>query len=241
MAARARVAETVRSIRLGGRELTYVLRRTNRRRTIGLMVNHDGLTVASPWYVPLAEIYAMIEASQHWVFDKLEVWQSERVRARQWKSGETLYFLGREIRLGVDFVLLGHGAFLSRDRLQVYAENRAAVQPLVTAWYHDQALRHFSERVTAIAPLLRVTPRRLAISNARQQWGSCNAQGVVRLNWRLMQARPVVIDYVVAHELAHLRHMDHSPRFWATVESVCPNYRRFREELHKKDVLYRTI
>jgi predicted metal-dependent hydrolase len=241
MAARTRIAESIRSIRLGEREITYVLRRTNRRSTVGLMVNHDGLTVASPWSVPLSDIYAMIEASQHWVFDKLEVWQSEQAQVRQWKSGETLYFLGREIRLAVDFVLLGHGAFLSRDRLRVYAENRAAVQPLVTAWYRDQALSHFAERLAAIAPLLGVAPSRLAISNARQQWGSCNVMGVIRLNWRLMQARPAIVDYVVAHELAHLKHMDHSPRFWATVESVCPNYRRLREELHEKDVLYRTI
>jgi predicted metal-dependent hydrolase len=238
---RAKVAETTRSIRLRGRDVVYVLRRTNQRRTIGLIVNHEGLKVASPWYVPMSEIYAMIEKSQDWVFDKLEVWQAQRPLARRWVSGEKLYFLGEEIRLQVDITLLGHGVFLSRGVLRVYAGDPESVRDIVVAWYHEQAIRLFRERVTALAPRLNVTPRLVAISNAKQQWGSCNSKGEVRLNWRLLQAGPAVVDYVVVHELSHLKHMDHSPRFWATVETACPQYRQLREELKEKDVFYRTI
>jgi len=237
----AKVAESVRSIRLGGREVVYTLRRSNQRRTIGLTVNHEGLKVASPWYVPLSDIYALIEKSQQWVFDKLKDWQGHGRRERLWVSGETLYFLGRSLRLHVDLALLGHGAHLAKDHLHVYAPDRDAVCGIVTAWYRDRAQRHFEERLAAIAPRLRVQPRRLIISNAKQQWGNCNTKGEVRLNWRLMQAPPPVVDYVVAHELAHLRHMDHSPRFWETVQSVCPDYKCLREELKEKDVLYRSI
>ena len=78
----AKIAESVRSISLGGREVVYTLRRSNQRRTIGLMVNHDGLKVASPWYVPLSEIYSLIEKSQQWVFDKLKDWQGHGLRER---------------------------------------------------------------------------------------------------------------------------------------------------------------
>lgn len=241
MTRRAKTAETIRSIQLGGREVVYTLRRSNQRRTIGLIVNHEGLKVASPWYVPLAEIYALIERSEEWVVEKLRDWQAHRPHTRRWVGGETLHFLGREIRLHVDIALLGHGAFLSRDVLRVYAADRASVGQTAIAWYRDEALRHFEARIAAIAPSLGVEPRRLVISNAKQQWGSCNTKGEVRLNWRLMQAAPVVIDYVVAHELAHLRHMDHGPRFWATVESVCPDYLRLREELKQKDVAYRSL
>jgi predicted metal-dependent hydrolase len=136
---------------------------------------------------------------------------------------------------------IGHGAVLSADILRVYVSAPEAVRGIVIAWYHDQAISYFNERVVAMAARLGATPRRLAISNAKHLWGSCNSNGEVRLNWRLMQADPEVIDYVVVHELAHLKHMDHSPRFWATVASICPEYRRLREELKEKDVLYRTI
>lgn len=238
---RARVAETTRSIQVGGRELTYVLRRTNRRRTIGLIVDHQGLKVASPWHVPLAEIYAMIERSQDWVFDKLKAWQAHRPAQRRWVSGETLHWLGKEVCLQIHIVMLGHGVWQERGVLRIYAPDREAVPQLITAWYRDQALAYFQARIALTAPRLNVQPRRLAISNAKHQWGSCNARGEVRLNWRLMQATPAIIDYVVAHELAHLRHMDHSPRFWAAVASVCPQYARLREELKEKDAAYRGL
>ena len=241
MTRRAKIAESIRSIRLGGREVVYTLRRTNQRRTIGLIVNHEGLKVASPWYVPLAEIYALIARSEAWVFAKLKAWQAHKPMARRWASGERISLLGKEIRLQVDVAMLGHGAFLCRDVLRVYAADRESVCDIVTAWYREQALNHFEARLAAIAPALGVQPRRLVISNAKQQWGSCNTKREVRLNWRLMQAAPVVIDYVVAHELAHLRHMDHSPKFWATVESACPDYRRLREELKEKDAAYRNL
>ncbi|MBA2690691.1 MAG: M48 family metallopeptidase [Burkholderiales bacterium] len=237
---RARIAETTRSISLSGRELSYVLRRTNRRRTIGLLVSHEGLKVASPWQVPLTEIYTFIQKSERWILDKLAAWQAQRP-AQRWLSGETLYFLSKEIRLRVDISLLGHGIFLSGSVLHVYAPSRAAVSNMVIAWYRDQAMSYFDERIALIAPRLAVRPNRVAISNAKQQWGSCNAKGEIRLNWRLMQAHPAIIDYVVAHELAHLKCMDHSARFWATVASACPQYLELREKLKRKDAVYRAL
>lgn len=240
---RAKTVESVRTIRLGGQELSYKLRRTNRRRTIGLMVDHEGLKVASPWYVPMHEIYAMLERSESWVLDKLAAWQCRRLAERGWTSGDTLDFQGREVRLRVDIAMLGHGVWLERGALRVFAPNRNAdtVRELVTVWYRDQAARHFPERVAAIAPALGVRASRVIVSNAKTQWGCCNTKGEVRLNWRLMQARPAVIDYVVVHELAHLRHMNHSPAFWATVAAACPQYLKLREELKEKDLTYRIL
>lgn len=238
---RLRIEESTHSIRLGERQLTYVLRRTNQRRTIGLIVNHEGLKVASPWRVPLAEIYALIVRSQNWVVDKLAVWQAHRPTQRRWISGETLPLLGREIRLQVGVALLAHGVLFERGVVRIYAPTVEDVREMVIAWYRQQALSHFAERLEVIAAKLGVQPTRLLLTNARHQWGSCNLKGVIRLNWRLMQARPAVIDYVVAHELAHLRHMDHSPRFWATVATVCPNWRRLRDELKESDAAYRSL
>ena len=142
-----------------------------------------------------------------------------------------------------EIALLGHGVWMGRGLCRVYAPNpeAATVRELVAVWYRDQAARYFPERVAALAPVLGVHASRVIVSNAKTQWGSCNSEGSVRLNWRLMQARPAVIDYVVAHELAHLRHMNHSPAFWATVTIACPHYRKLREELKERDVSYRVL
>jgi hypothetical protein len=101
----------------------------------------------------------------------------------------------------------------------------------VQAWMAGEALRHFEQRLNHFAPLLQVKWTRLGLSNASTRWGSAKADGSIRLHWRLMQFDTEVLDYVVAHELSHLRHMDHSPRFWQTVATVVPDHTRLRARL----------
>ena len=108
------------------------------------------------------------------------------------------------------------------------------LQAVVQRWLQQQARLHFAERLAHFAPQLGVRPTRLALSNAATRWGSASADGSIRLHWRLIQLRPALIDYVVVHELSHLRHMDHSPRFWAVVASVLPDHRALRAELRRQ-------
>lgn len=105
------------------------------------------------------------------------------------------------------------------------------IREAVQAWYMQEARRLFAQRLDHYAPLLQVQWRKLALSNARTRWGSASSDGRIHLNWRLMHMPLSVIDYVVAHELSHLRVMDHSPRFWDTVRSVMPDYEARRAEL----------
>jgi predicted metal-dependent hydrolase len=100
-----------------------------------------------------------------------------------------------------------------------------SVHAAVVKWYRRHALNHFRSRVLHYSACLREPPPRVFLSSARTRWGSCNVDREVRLNWRLMQAAPPVIDYVVAHELAHLKELNHSTRFWRLVERVCPGFR----------------
>lgn len=107
----------------------------------------------------------------------------------------------------------------------------AQIRDAVQAWLMRQAKRLFTERLNHYAPLLGVQWRKLSLSSAGTRWGSASADGAIRLNWRLIHFRQNVIDYVVAHELSHLRVMDHSPRFWDTVRSVMPDYQAQRDQL----------
>ena len=112
----------------------------------------------------------------------------------------------------------------------------AALRRAVHAWMLRQARAHFSARLDHFAPLLGVQWQRLALTDARTRWGSAKADGSIRLNWRLLHCAPAVLDYVVVHELAHLRVMDHSPRFWATVASVLPDHAALRRRLREADI-----
>jgi predicted metal-dependent hydrolase len=118
------------------------------------------------------------------------------------------------------------------------AKTASAVQirDAAQAWLMRQARRIFIERLDHFAPRLGVVWNKLSLSNASTRWGSASADGAIRLHWRLVHFRMSVIDYVVAHELSHLRVMDHSPRFWETVESVMPDYEQLRRQLKDEPV-----
>jgi len=107
------------------------------------------------------------------------------------------------------------------------------IRDMTQAWLMRQARQLFIERLDHFAPQLGVQWRKLSLSNAGTRWGSARTDGSIRLNWRLVHLRLPVIDYVVAHELAHLRLMDHSPRFWETVGSVMPDYAERRGQLRE--------
>jgi predicted metal-dependent hydrolase len=119
----------------------------------------------------------------------------------------------------------------TRTGLHPRAQDEAQVAELVGKWLKEEALRlvapqvaMYAQRVTALAPTVR-------LSNARSEWGSCNAKGDIRLNWRLVQLPPALAEYVVAHEVAHLVELNHSPRFWAMVEMLMPGHAALRREL----------
>lgn len=111
------------------------------------------------------------------------------------------------------------------------AAREAAVREALTAWLRVEALRDGRRWAEAYGVRLGAAPADVRLTNARRRWGSCNAAGVVRLHWRLAQAPPGAFEYVVAHEIAHLAHHDHSPRFWAAVGRIMPGYEGQRAAL----------
>jgi predicted metal-dependent hydrolase len=162
----------------------------------------------------------------------------------QWVSGETLRYLGRELKLELQTSGIRSQPILNGETLLVCLpepSNNAAVKRKVLAWVRTQAMTDFSRRIAIGAAQLGVTMPPLKLSNASTRWGSCNSKGEIRLNWRLIQAPPHIIHYVVAHELAHLKEMNHSPRFWAWVTRLCPDYVNIRQELKKISSQLHTI
>lgn len=235
-----------REVRLADAVVAYAFERA-KRRTIGFVVGPDGLVVRAPKWTPIFEVEAALQGKAAWIIRKLgetRERQSRRDGARiQWCDGATLPFLGGQITVALD---PGHsfaaaGAQLDAQLLRVGLPKSASpeqIRDAVQAWLMRQAQANFKQRLDHFAPLLQVQWRRLSLSNAGTRWGSARTDGAIRLNWRLIHFRQSVIDYVVAHELSHLRVMDHSPRFWDTVRTVVPDYATLRGQL-KDDAIPR--
>jgi predicted metal-dependent hydrolase len=227
--------ETPRTIALGDRIVPYVLRRA-RRRTIGLSIDHRGLRVGAPSRSSLREVESLILRHGEWVVQKLDEWRSRRrPDLLRIVDGVQLPLLGAplEIRVAIG---ANRGVWNAQDSSGMLALTLCLRSPDDAGRVLEKALRErarelFLTRLTHYAALLGVVLPRLTLSAARTRWGSCSLKTGVRLNWRLIHFPLPVIDYVVAHELAHLREMNHSHRFWSIVEHLYPDYRAARDEL----------
>jgi predicted metal-dependent hydrolase len=209
-----------------------------------MTVDQRGLIVSVPWRTSERRIAAFLQEHGRWILRKLADWSRHPARRSTWQSGDTLRFVGRELRLEVATAPQAAARLLDDNRLLVELRepgSRDAVQEAVVKWYRRHAQAHFQERLALLAPRLGVAVPRLFLSSARTRWGSCNARRQVRLNWRLVQATQATIDYVAVHELAHLVEMNHSPRFWDLVATACPDYRAACAELNHMGPYYMDI
>jgi predicted metal-dependent hydrolase len=237
-----------RDIVIGEHRIAYELRRA-RRRSIGFIVGADGLSVSAPRWVGVVEIEAALREKASWILRKLH---EQRERARRlaetrvdWRDGTSVPFLGETVIIVLD--PRATGAVLNsaaealpgvpRLTLHLGLPQEAApaqIRDAVQSWLQRQARRLFEERIALYAPRLGVRIKRLSLSSASTRWGSASVDGSVRLNWRLVHFALPVIDYVVIHELAHLREMNHSAAFWEVVRSVLPDYEAARHSLRQE-------
>ena len=239
-----------REVLLDGIAVAYQFKR-GKRRSIGFSVCVEGLTVSAPKWLPLYEIDKAVVEKSGWIINKLQETRDRHARLESaridWRDGTTLPFLGEQVIVVLDprHAFGGIGAELKSNdadtlpgvthlTLHVGLPQMATpeqIRDAVQAWLMRQAKRIFTERLNHFAPTLDVQWRKLSLSSAGTRWGSASADGSIRLNWRLVHFKQSVIDYVVVHELSHLRVMDHSPRCWDTVRAVVPDYAELRGQL----------
>jgi len=242
MPTRELVSRDSRSMALGADRIEYVLVRRYGRRGVGLKVDEEGLTVSAPSSMPLAKVESIVRESERWIVRKIAEWSHRKVSPMQWREGERIPFLGGGLALR-----LARGSRSRADRkeaeLWIITRDGTAsqIEQAVVRWYKRAAQSYLSERLLALSRASGLAPPTLTISSAMARWGSCSTKREVRLAWRLMKAPPDLVDYVICHELAHLRHMNHSNAFWAEVGRQCPDYRQRRSRLNETDHLYRTF
>lgn len=226
------------SIELGNQHVHYTLRRSPRRRCIALLIDERGLRVAAPFAAPQQSIDDLLREHAAWVLRKVGDWQQKQQPIRQWIAGEQIMYVGETLLLAVEPGI--ETPQIADNRLLVGPPSLTpkAFEARVRNWLRRQALALYTQRCMAFSAQLGLSAPAVRLSNARTRWGSCHASGRISMNWRLIQAPLTWIDYVAAHEVAHLRQMNHSAAFWRTVGTLVADYAERRAALRRESQRY---
>jgi predicted metal-dependent hydrolase len=218
----------MRHVQIGARIVAYEL--LGGRRRLAMTIDERGLRVGAPRLLPVSAIEDFVRTHGDWVLEKLDEYAARHERRHiAMRDGAVFPLLGREGRVRVTSG--ANRALWDGDLLVLAARLDADLDALARRGLQRRAMEIFTERMAIATDVAGYRPPALALSSARSRWGSCSGQTGIRLNWRLIHLPLPLIDYVVAHELAHLAQMNHSPRFWSEVERLCPDWRDARREL----------
>lgn len=229
--------------------ISYQIRRSRRRRrTIEVTVDRlGGVCVSAPMRVSRSSIEDLLARRSGWITRQVEVQKQRSAEPpREYATGDSVPFLGRALPLiireagaaratvrpliGALEITLGHAS--GPDR-------RSAIMAALERWYRAEAEADFEGRVARYASLVEAAPPSVVVRAQKHLWGSCSPSGVLRFNWRLIMAPPALVDYVVVHELCHLRHPHHQKPFWDAVAAILPDYQARRAELRRDGDSYR--
>ena len=216
--------------------LEFEVRRSIRRKTLGLTVDRAGeLVVHSPAMASEAELQNWVEQKLLWVHQKLlrKEEYSQGINRLEVVSGESIAYLGQNYRLKIvkkqSVPLRFDGQWFSlreRDRLEAPRHFQS--------WYQHTGTEWLNERVRFWEPKAGISASKITVSDLGFRWGSCGKNGVLFFNWRLLQLPVRLVDYVIAHELVHLREHNHTPEFWRILGRVIPDWKERKEELSRK-------
>lgn len=218
-----------RHVQLGPRIVGYTLRQ-GRNRRLTLTIDERGLRVGAPRQIRIVDVEDFIRTHGDWVVEKLDEYAvAHAPRQLAIRAGVKIPVLEGEVT--VDVMPGGNRVRWFGDTLILEARADAALDVLARRGLQRRAHDLFSKRLAHYAGLMGCAVPPLGLSSARTRWGSCSHSGDIRLNWRLIHLPQHLIDYVVAHEMAHLIEMNHSPAFWSEVDKLYPDWQSARDEL----------
>lgn len=222
-------------VHFGSTTIAYTIERGRRQKTIAIAVNPDrSVRVRAPRDVPITRLNSIVWRKGSWIIDRRRRREDlpPPPTFREFVSGESFLYGGKQYRLKLvsnnkaeRVSLVGKHLYLSTDR---------DPRRLLTEWYRKRAEERLESRVRIWAVRLGINPRSVLVRDQRTRWGSADSKGNLRFNWRIVQASTRIFDYVVAHELVHLIHRDHTRDFWAALGRVMPDYEARREALRVK-------
>lgn len=236
-------------IRVQGTDIEYRVSKTRRNRHIRLTVSgRNGVHISAPRGVPERDLHAMVREKATWILERLRHFHEIELRQPRWKyaHGERLLLLGEWKSLHIEPWEQNTGSIMLQDSNVLISlphslcRDETVIADLFHRWLRNWARIELPRRVALQAARMEVTPAGISVRAQRSRWGSCSAAGNISLNMRLLHAPASVLDYVIIHELAHLRELNHSARFWKIVETYCPERQAHRKWLHEHTWLLET-
>lgn len=223
------------TISYGNESINFTLRRTKRRKTVSISMGFDGLQVLAPEDMDEKEINHHVRRKGPWILKKRASYSelSGERSEREFVGGECFFYLGRQYRLKIDqqrdrfeTTISARGRHLVATTPVGHSTNvqREAVSYALAAWYTEKASLRIPARIRPICSLLGIAEPKVKIVDQSKRWGSCDKQGVIRVNWRIIMAPTQLIDYVLAHEACHVLEHNHSHRFWRSLSTIMPDY-----------------
>lgn len=219
---------------------TFLLVRSSRR-TMALEVRPGGeLVVRAPRNLPVSQVHSFIARHEDWIKRKqVQAHSRPRPLPKVFTDGEEFLFLGRPVKLRI-VPTCRPKVTGDENGINLSSGEQPEARKLVIGWYRDEARRVFTERVRHYAGVMELTPSRVRVTSPRRRWGSCGAGGSINLNWKLVMAPPEIIDYIVIHELAHLKIRGHGVDFRELVKAHVPDYqereRWLRDNAHRLEI-----
>lgn len=238
---RGRIMENIQNISDGSNSITYTLSRS-RRKTVGIQVIENGeVRVSAPLNISDNHLREIIKKKISWIVRKQEEVRSlykEACIEKEFVDGETFSYLGKKYTLrirkgslpqrvtldGTDIVVL-----IGEDKTLTTGDEY--IRRILRDFYINQFVDVTRTRMDFFAHQIGVCPRKVTIREQKTRWGSCSSKGNINLNWRLIMAPMEAIDYVIVHELCHMKEMNHSQNFWNLVESILPDFDESRKWL----------
>ncbi len=239
-----------RSICIDGESVRYTLQRsTRRKRTVQLQAHPDeGIKLLAPASMRQSELEAFVRSKREWMLKRWKGLEAAKHR-RDWDSGETILFRGALIPvvIGEPYQQSARRAplvtvirTLDSNELQIRistgideAERYDAIGQALMGWYRQEALDYLLERIKTWGQITGLHPARVRIRSPRQRWASCSVNRSINLNWRLITLPDELSDYVLLHELVHLRELNHSSSFWNLLSAIMPDCKERRKALRK--------
>lgn len=208
-----------------------LIRSKKRKKTISLRIKEDGrIVLYVPYHTPKGEIEGFIKRKESWVIKKIsEKERSIKETEKTFIPGEKFFYLGESYPLEIresdhpkPSLKLSFGKFiLDQDHIE-------KAKDLFTQWYKREAKEKIAGRIDYYSNRLHLFPKGIKITSAKRRWGSCSRDNRLSFSWRMIMAPLTIIDYILIHELAHIKEKNHSRRFWRYLESILPDYRRQR-------------
>ena len=223
-------------ITLNNQNIPYLVKSSRRSHSVRLEINPEtGLTVVIPNYHNIEKLPELLVARQRWILGKLKDFSKLTFipQKKELKNGDSIPYLGYALLIEK---MPGNSKYnivkLEQDRLVIsLSSKKSNINSVLEQWYRMQAIKLLRDKLDQFCQRWNLKYNRLTIRGQRTLWGSCSRKNNLNFNWKLIMAPEPVIDYVIIHEIAHIREMNHTGKFWKLVGELCPDWREHRRWL----------